>query len=660
MGENASAPASLEQAGLSFLQDMSRDPDSAERLQGPTAGVERLMTQIQEQGNQLRGTLRSVGHLARLSEDETTLVPEAVDAVELAREVLEHSASPCQVALEAPNSPIEMTTDAETFRHALRHLLSTAIMLTSGSEVSLHIDAADAVLEFRIESTGAEEPLEALSSLSEAFAQRGAEGSPPSGGIGLGLSLARIFAHHLGGTVETENDSESGDIFTLRASRRLAGAESSGAEEADEEEPLRLLVVEDNDVTQRLLRLMLKENYSVDMAKEAGEAVRKAEENAYDAFVLDVNLKGRRTGVEVLHAVRKMEDYASVPAVACTAYALDDHREQFLRAGFDDVVAKPVTKREILNVIDRALNVSDEPEPSEPKLSVAGIELPPIPTTLVKIAGLASSDPDTHDVETLTDALQKDQVISLWLIRHINSAYYGMRDSIETVERAVRYLGFRPVCNLVLTKVIGESFSGTNAPAIKRVQKYIMKTSTLTAFIGREVAKQFDLHAPEVAYTGGMFAQIGRLALLEAEGETYVDLWFEEQDRTAAFEGPPPQGQELLHFEEDYVRKGRAVGKACNLSDDLKAVLRGHRRPTQVDEQFHPLVPIIALALKVAHLMDRPEEEIPWEDRETLEEELQKFRITHHLIEQGSLSQQTLLSTVVDAAGDAREFVGQI
>jgi HD-like signal output (HDOD) protein len=355
-----------------------------------------------------------------------------------------------------------------------------------------------------------------------------------------------------------------------------------------------------------------------------------------------------------------MEDYTSVPAVACTAYALDDHREQFLRAGFDDVVAKPVTKREILKVIDRALNASDSSEPSEPKLSVAGIELPPIPTTLVKVAGLASSDPDTHDVETLTDALQKDQVISLWLIRHINSAYYGMRDSIETVERAVRYLGFRPVCNLVLTKVIGESFSGTGAPAVERVQKYIMKTSTLAAFIARELAAQFGLHAPEVAYTGGMFAQIGRLALLEAEGEMYVDLWFEGQDRAAAFKGPPPQGQELLHYEEDHVRKGRAVGKACNLSNDLKAVLRGHRRPTKVDEKFQPLVPIVALALKVAHLTDRPEEESPWDDKETLEEELREFRITHHLVEQGPLSKQTLLSTIVDAAEDAREFVGQI
>jgi len=128
-----------------------------------------------------------------------------------------------------------------------------------------------------------------------------------------------------------------------------------------------------------------------------------------------------------------------------------------------------------------------------------------------------------------------------------------------------------------------------------------MKTSVLAAYVARELSKEIGFEEPGVAYTGGIFAQIGRLALLEDEGETYVDLWFEEQDRSASFRGPPPQGQGILHFEEDYVQNGLAVGQACGVSDKLQAVLRAHHRPARARTVFRPLVPLVAVAFTVAH-----------------------------------------------------------
>ncbi|WP_263785193.1 response regulator [Salinibacter grassmerensis] len=385
----------------------------------------------------------------------------------------------------------------------------------------------------------------------------------------------------------------------------------------------------------------------------------QAEEKAYDVFILDVNLKDRRTGVEVLQAVRRMQEYVSTPAVACTAYALDDHREHFRRAGFDDVVAKPVTKREILDVVAQRLNEPTLSEVETPEISLSGIELPPIPTTLTEVASLASS-PESPDVEALTGALQKDAVVSQWLIRHINSAYYSMRESIDTVERAVRYLGFQPVCNLVLTKVIGESFSGTEGPEGERVQQYVMKTSVLAAYVARELSKEVGFDEPGVAYTGGIFAQIGRLALLEEEGKTYIDLWFEEQDRSAPFRGPPPQGQEILHFEEDYVQNGLAVGKECGISDKLQAVLRSHHRPGRTSADFRPLVPVVAMAFRVAQHAGDLEDENPWGDEEALTRDLQESKVTRHVVREQSLSEGRLIASVVDIVGDATEFVDEV
>ncbi|MFB6271790.1 MAG: HDOD domain-containing protein [Salinibacter sp.] len=672
LDENDSDPAFFADTDESFLEDMSREVSSVltsmlsltEQLRESPSEVNRLVPQIQGRGERLRSTLRSVKHLARLSEGQVELGPETIDAVEVAQGLLEDCkqsvhAQGLVLTLEAPDPPVEMTTDEAVLRRALRPLLTNAIAFTHEGEVSVHIEAKDAEVEFHVEDTGVGVPSDVLPSLFEPFAQRAPEEEDASEGLGLGLSLARGFAAHLEATIEAESDPGEGSVFTLRAARHLSEADAPAADEMEGAAP-RLLIVEDNDVTQKLFRRMLEEDYRIETAMAAGEAIKMAEENVYDVFVLDVNLSGRRTGVEVLNAVRKMETYSSVPAVACTAYALDEHRKQFLQAGFDDVVAKPVTKREILEVIEHQLDAPDSSESNELEVSLSGIELPPIPTTLVKVAALTSSDPDSSDVETLTEVLQKDQVVSQWLIGHINSAYYSLSESINTIERAVRYLGFRPVSNLVLTKIIGESFSGTGDPESKRVQKYIMETSALAGFIAREVADQFGLDAPEVAYTAGMFAQIGRLAFLEAESETYVDLWFEGQDRSGSFEGPPPRGQEILRYEKDYVQNGLAVGKTCGLSDEMYAVLRGHRRATQVDEEFQPLVPIVALALKVAHLAGSLEEETPWSNAEALVDEIREFKVARHLAEQESVSLKTLASRIVDVAEEAGEFVEQV
>ncbi len=639
--------------------------DLAGRLQDASSDIDAVTTKIRGRGETLRRIFRSLGHLARLSDEDGALNPEKVEAVALAQERLDallpaaHEKD-LDLTLKGPSSPVEITTNAEALRQVLEHLLANAITFTPEGTVTLRVDEGNAEIAFHIENTtGAGPPTEDLTSLFEPFPQQEPNQEGPPKELGLSLPLADALSDCLGGGLDVESSPENGRVFTLRVPRDITSAAHGETEDENGRESVHLLVVEDNDVTRRLLRRMLEDAYQVDMAEEAGEAIQQAEEKDYDVFILDVNLKDRRTGVEVLQAVRRMEGYASTPAVACTAYALDDHREHFLRAGFNDVVAKPVTKREILDVVDQRLDEPTSSEVEDPEISLSGIDLPPIPSTLIEVASLAST-PESPDVEALTEALQKDAVVSQWLIRHINSAYYSMRESIDTVERAVRYLGFQPVCNLILTKVIGESFSSTDGPDAEQVQRYLMETSVLTAYIAREVSKKIGFEAPGVAYTGGIFAQIGRLALLEEEGETYIDLWFEKQDRSGAFRGPPPQGQEILHFEEDYVQNGTAVGKACGVSDRLQAVLRGHHRPRRARGRFRPLVPIVALAFKVAHHAGSLKDENPWGGEASLTSDLQEFQVVRQVADGRSLSEGTLISWVVDIVDGAQEFVGEV
>ena len=117
----------------------------------------------------------------------------------------------------------------------------------------------------------------------------------------------------------------------------------------------RLLIVEDDRATRRLLQIILAEAYEVDMASTVEEALRKAAATRYDAFVLDINLREDLTGRDLLHRLRSQPGYEAVPAIAVTAYAKRGDRESFLADGFDAYVRKPFYRAGLLETMQSVL-----------------------------------------------------------------------------------------------------------------------------------------------------------------------------------------------------------------------------------------------------------------------------------------------------------------
>ena len=112
-----------------------------------------------------------------------------------------------------------------------------------------------------------------------------------------------------------------------------------------------LLIVEDNPSTRILLVYMLKAEYDVSPAAGFDEALALIREQSFDGLVLDINLCEQRTGVDLLHMIRKIPKYQHVPAIACTAYTSFGDRERLLESGFDRYVAKPFTKEQLRNAL---------------------------------------------------------------------------------------------------------------------------------------------------------------------------------------------------------------------------------------------------------------------------------------------------------------------
>lgn len=116
-----------------------------------------------------------------------------------------------------------------------------------------------------------------------------------------------------------------------------------------------ILYVEDNPNNMRLVRKMLEiEGYKIFGAQDGYTGIEAALYYQPDVILMDIDLPDM-DGMEVTARLRAMPQFANTPIIALTASAMDGDRERFTRGGCDGYVAKPITRNELINAIQRCL-----------------------------------------------------------------------------------------------------------------------------------------------------------------------------------------------------------------------------------------------------------------------------------------------------------------
>jgi CheY-like chemotaxis protein len=117
--------------------------------------------------------------------------------------------------------------------------------------------------------------------------------------------------------------------------------------------PLRILLVEDNPINQKVACCMLQKNgHTVVTANNGREALVTLASCEFDAVLMDVQMP-EMDGLEATAAIRAGEQGTSrhVPILALTAHALIGDRERCLRAGMDGYIAKPVQSAQLMQAL---------------------------------------------------------------------------------------------------------------------------------------------------------------------------------------------------------------------------------------------------------------------------------------------------------------------
>jgi len=139
-------------------------------------------------------------------------------------------------------------------------------------------------------------------------------------------------------------------IVQFRSSRasRSSGQNSDNAASAVKK---KILYVEDDDVAIDLVTRFLNAHFEVEFAFNSDTALRMAEENNYEGFLIDINLGRGMDGYGVTKALRGIPRYKNVPVVAVTAYAMSGDEEDALKAGCSGYISKPFTKRDFTEYV---------------------------------------------------------------------------------------------------------------------------------------------------------------------------------------------------------------------------------------------------------------------------------------------------------------------
>ena len=343
-------------------------------LDSPLSADQREHTRlIAESGRAMMRLLNDILDLSKVEADAMVLVPQPVDLPHLLKncvQLVTPAARGKDLGLELvidPAVPARLCVDPLRLRQILGNLLGNAVKFTERGSVTLSA-ACDAAGRLRlcVTDTGPGIPLERQAAVLRPFEQADAGVAGRHGGTGLGLAIAEKLAVLMDGDLSLESVEGHGCRFTVRLPLRApAGAATTTPPPPTPPPPARLtgrvLLAEDHDVNQALIRAMLARLGLTPDLVEDGEAAVTAVEAAraagepYDLVLMDLQMP-RLDGLAATRRLRAAGFVAEeLPIVALTANAFADDVAACRAAGMQDHLAKPLSAGALAAVLARHL-----------------------------------------------------------------------------------------------------------------------------------------------------------------------------------------------------------------------------------------------------------------------------------------------------------------
>lgn len=221
------------------------------------------------------------------------------------------------------------------------------------------------ILNCAVKDNGVGIDREKLPELVKPFTQVSAASNGDYKGTGLGLAIANKLIELMGGVLQIDSELGEGSTFSFTLITNIDGEEneSNGGtpidkdvvdfEKVAEDFPLKILIVEDNDINLKFMVMLLNQlGYDPDVAINGVDAVKCVEEEQYHLIFMDNQMPGMN-GMDATKVIRSMANGKSVVIVGLSASVFKEDVELALSTGMNDYLTKPVKIQQIIDTIKK-------------------------------------------------------------------------------------------------------------------------------------------------------------------------------------------------------------------------------------------------------------------------------------------------------------------
>ncbi|MFM2057451.1 MAG: hypothetical protein RLY71_1836 [Pseudomonadota bacterium] len=313
----------------------------------PSTSLSPFIDRIRRAATALDTQLRDLLTLAQGEAGRLEMRPEPFEAVSLVDELIETWTLPAQqkgltLTLERPDEPLFVVADPLRLSQVVTNLVSNAIKYTDSGGVSVRLSAPDRqTLHLSVKDTGPGIPAALLPQIFAAY-RRFARVAGHKQSSGIGLAIVQTVVEHLGGHIEVDSQEGGGSEFRVTIPVVPVEDEPVMAPEQDQEQPLRLLIVDDRaDVRESLGAVASELGCHCDQADGAATAANLLAARTYDVVLIDLNMPIKR-GDELASETRRGDGpNQSSRLIAMSAADLDGVGQAW---PFDGFLAKPVDR----------------------------------------------------------------------------------------------------------------------------------------------------------------------------------------------------------------------------------------------------------------------------------------------------------------------------
>jgi signal transduction histidine kinase len=284
-------------------------------------------------------------------------------AVEIARPDIDARRLQLRVALKDP--PHWVNGDASRLQQVVWNLLTNAVKFTpEGGYVELRCERQDDQVIIEVSDSGIGVEPQDVDRIFDAFEQGGRAMTRQFGGLGLGLAIAKRLVELHEGKISVHSEGRNrGAIFRVQLPlKNLELAEN--AQESAEAMPgrsHRILLVEDNGDTARMIKMLLEEfGYVVETAADVKQALKAMELANFDLLLSDLGLPDG-SGIDLMQELRRRGN--ALKGIALSGYGQEQDIRRSKEAGFSAHLIKPADADVLIETIAALLQPLREQQP---------------------------------------------------------------------------------------------------------------------------------------------------------------------------------------------------------------------------------------------------------------------------------------------------------